>query len=841
MKLFKNKKITLTIIFSLLVSLTVIGGLFYLFNITKNLPPVNNFSSLKVSEATKIYDRTGDTLLYKVFGKQKRTVVPFDKIPEYLKQATIAVEDEGFYHQPAFDWRGILRALITNIKQGRIVQGGSTITQQLAKNLFLTPKQTITRKIKELILAIRLESEYTKDEILAAYLNYIPYGSNAYGVEAASQTYFNKPVEKINLAEAAVLASLPKAPTYYSPWDKKSRKRLIARKNKVLEKMENQNYITEKQKEKAQNKKVKFTTQSIGQIKAPHFSLAVKDKLIQKYGEKKVRTGGLKVRTTLDWEMQKIAKEVIKKGAKRNKKLYGGRNAALVAQDPNTGQILAMVGSKNYFSDKFDGKFNVATQGLRQPGSALKPFVYLTAFSRGYPTKTKLFDVPTEFNTNSPECPPIVTKKSNKNKDCFNPENFDGIFRGAVTMKQALSQSINVPSVKTLYLAGLKNTIKTLQKAGVTTLDDPWKYGLSLVLGGGGVKLNQLTGAYATLADGGVKHSQNMILEVRNKKGEIIDNFKDKSKQVLNKNSTRKINQILSSVELRAGLFQSSIGMTIFEGREVALKTGTTNDYRDAWAMGYTPNIAVGIWAGNNNNDPMTSRGSSLLAAVPMWNNFLTRVFKQKNFPRESFIRPKSKIKAEKPMLNGKEVVKPTTGKKEYPQLHSILYWVNRQNPLGKIPQNPQKDPQYQNWEKSLMHWAKENIKNFKEKYNKPIPPGAKIKKDFSKINKNLQKQIKIRFNNPLNGVFVNKPIEIKINIKSTNKIKRIKLFYNRNQIDEVEKINEKNYLYTKEINKEVRSQNTIEIRVWDNNGQRHKKTIIVYNKDEKEKKTNSE
>ena len=479
-KLRKKHVFQLTlIVFALLAGFGVTAATVYTAVTLKKLPSPEQFGSRQINQSTKIYDRTGKVLLYEIHGEEKRTVVPFEEIPEILKKATLAAEDDNFYHRPAFDWKAIVRAFLVNLREGRIVQGGSTITQQLARNVFLSPKKTLDRKIKELILAIELESKYSKDQIFSFYLNQIPYGSNAYGVEAASLTYFNKPAHDLNLAEAALLAALPKAPSYYSPWGSHE-KELFERQAYVLDRMTELGHINQKEKTAAKETKIKFAPPSQGIIKAPHFSLTIKEYLIGRYGENAVMNGGLEVITTLDWEMQQIAEKVVAEGAKRNEELYKGGNASLVAQDSKTGQILALVGSRDYFDIEHDGNFNVATQGLRQPGSALKPFAYLTAFQKGYDPKTIVFDVPTEFDTTG-----------NPEKS-YRPQNFDEYFRGPVKLETGLAQSINIPSVKILYLAGLDDVLKTIRGFGVNTLKERWRYGLSLILGGGGGKLIEL-------------------------------------------------------------------------------------------------------------------------------------------------------------------------------------------------------------------------------------------------------------------------------------------------------------------------------------------------------------
>lgn len=678
----------------------------WLVKAIKELPSPEQFLGRHIVQSTKIYDRTGGVLLYEIHGEEKRTVIPFEKIPQRVKEATIAVEDQGFYQHQAFDWRAMVRALAVNLVKGRVVQGGSTITQQLAKNAFLTPERTVNRKAKELILAYQIEKRYSKDEILNLYLNTVPYGAGAYGIEAASQTYFSKSAEALSLAESAMLASLPKAPSYYSPWGS-HREELGQRTNYALEQMFKMGFIDAEEKERSQKSAIKFAEQKIGSIKAPHFAIMVKDYLVDKYGEEEVEGGGLKVITTLDWPLQEIAEKAIKEGGQRNSEFYQGRNAALVAQDAKTGQILAMVGSKNYFGEpepvgcepgktcQFEGNFNVATQGLRQPGSAIKPFAYITAFKKGYSPETVVFDAPTEFSVRRDVCPIININFSDKNPLCFHPENFDQKFRGPVNLRNALAQSINVPSVKTLYLATLNNTLETARDFGITTLTDPHRYGLSLVLGGGEVKLIDLVGAYSVFAQEGVKRRQSMILKVENSEGIVLEKYLDNAVQIIDPQYARLINNILSDTDARAPLFQNSLNLTVFPDMEVALKTGTTNDYRDAWTIGYAPSLVVGVWAGNNNNAPMQKQGGSILAAVPIWNEFMRQALN--NQSAEFFNKPEPAPFTDKPMLSGSYLINNA--------VHSILYYIDANNPAGPAPINPENDPQFKNWEEPVRIW----------------------------------------------------------------------------------------------------------------------------------------
>jgi len=684
-----------------LFTVGVAAGVIYVALLIRTLPTPEQFQFHQTSQSTKIYDRTGKVLLYEIHGEQKRTVIPFSEIPTYLKEATIAIEDANFYTRPAIDWEGILRSLWADIRAGAPVQGGSTITQQLAKNIFLSSQKTISRKVKEMILAVELEAKYSKDQILDFYLNQIPYGSNAYGVEAASQTYFGKPAKDLDLAESAIIASLPQAPTYYSPWGDHVSD-LLTRQHYVLDRMAQQGYITQAEADQAKSEKLNFTPPSLGTIKAPHFVMAVKDYLVNKYGEDMVVNGGLKVITTLNWDMQQAAESAVETGVERNTKLYDSKNAALVAEDPTTGQILALVGSANYFDQSIDGNFDMPLQGLRQPGSSLKPFVYLQALEDGYPPNTVVWDVPTEFVPGNPICtaiPDFNNTDADYKKSCFHPQDFEN-FQGPVTFEQALPESINVAAVKVLYLVGLQNALSKLQSFGITTLNDPSRYGLSLVLGGGEVKLIDLLKAYSILSQEGVEHNQTMVLEVDDANGNALEKYQDQSARVDAPTYIRWINYILSNPAFRQPLFQASFNKTVFPGYDVALKTGTTNDYRDAWAFGYTPALAVGVWAGNSDNTPMQHSGTSILAAVPIWSDFLNKVLP--NYPQESFTPPDPLPPNTKPMLNGQYI---NNG-----SIHSILYYVDKNDPAGPVPANPMNDPQFTDWEAGVLDWVSKNM-----------------------------------------------------------------------------------------------------------------------------------
>ncbi len=695
--------------------LLLIGGGLLIFAKTS----VPNFEALKerrVVESTKIYDRTGEVVLYDIHAEVKRTVIAFDQIPKDVKNATIAIEDSDFYGHGGVRIGSILRAFLVNIFSGELRQGGSTITQQLVKKALLTDEKTLTRKIKELILAFKAESIYSKNEILNLYLNEIPYGSNAYGIEAAAETYFGKSTDLLTLAEAAYLAALPRAPTRLSPYGS-HRDELETRKNLVLERMRSLGFISDQEAKRSQDEKVQFVNRALEGIKAPHFALYVKEYLVDKYGEDAVEKGGLKVITTLNWGWQKKAEELAKKFAEENEKKFNAKNLGLVALDPKTGQILAMVGSRDYFDTAREGNFNVAL-ARRQPGSSIKPIVYASAFEKGYDPRTVVFDLPTEFNpscnTDGTPGPGIDPEK------CYHPENYDQKYRGPVSFREALAQSINVPSVKVLYLAGLKNSLRMAERLGIKTLTEPDRYGLTLVLGGGEVKLLELVGAYGAFAANGVLNPTTPILKITNSAGEVLEEYAPSPYPALEPQVAREISDVLSDNAARAPAFGEHSAL-YFPERPVAVKTGTTNDYRDAWVIGYTPNVAAGVWVGNNDNASMEKKVAGFIAA-PFWNAFLTEVFK--DLPREEFV-PPAPTNPPKPVLKGewrggmvykldrisKKLATEFTPEelveeRAIGEVHSILYWVNKENPLGPALSDPTSDPQFKNWESMVRSWA---------------------------------------------------------------------------------------------------------------------------------------
>lgn len=684
------------------------------------LPDFNNFNERKVVESTKIYDRTGEILLYDVHQDVKRTIIPFDQISPNIKNATIAVEDANFYNHLGIEPKSIIRAIFANIFGGGYVQGGSTITQQVVKNTLLTSEKKITRKLKELILSFRLEHELTKDQILALYLNEIPYGGNIYGVSEASRVFFGKKPSDLTIAESAYIASLPKAPTRLSPYGNNTDK-LEQRKNFVLFREKTIGLITEDQYKTALNEKVIFLPRESRGIKAPHFVLWVREYLAEKYGEQTLEESGFRVITSLDYKLQEKAQDVVDKFGPDNEQKFGAKNMGLIAINPKNGQILAMVGSRDYFDIKNNGNFNVTLAPNRQPGSTFKPFVYATGFKKGFTPETTIFDLKTNFNTNC-NSQGIPIYQGIKPEDCYVPENYDGKYRGPVSIREALAQSLNVPAVKTLYLAGLKDSITTARSMGITSLNDPARYGLTLVLGGGEVSLLELTGGYSVFANDGVLNPPTSILRIEDKQGNILEEFTDKSSQVIPSEVAREINDILSDNKARTPAFGSNSPL-YFPNADVAAKTGTTNDYRDVWTIGHTPNITVGMWAGNNDNSPMHKNVAGMIIS-PVWRAYMDEALKLT--PSENFIKPEEKDLTNLPApLQGiwkggeKYTIDTASGKLAtentpqemkkvvvVPEIHNILHWVNKNNPIGPAPSNPTNDPQYNLWEAPVRAWV---------------------------------------------------------------------------------------------------------------------------------------
>ena len=714
----------------------VILGMSILWLSSFRIPDFRDFEQRKVVNSTKIYDRTGKILLFDLHQDVKRTDISFDEMGSNIKNATVAIEDSEFYNHQGIRPTSIIRAILYNIlKIGNNTQGGSTITQQLVKNSLLTQKKTYARKIKEWILAVEVDRTLPKEKILEYYLNENPYGGNVYGIEEAARTYFGKRAQDLTMAEAAYLAAIPQSPTTLSPYGK-NRDKLEERKNLVLRRELDLAFITEEEYQKAKMEEVVFIPQAASGIKAPHFVFFIKDYLEEKYGAEALESG-LNVISTLDYNLQLKGEEIVREGALLNAKSWDGENSGLVAIDPKTGQILTMVGSRGYFDKDIDGNYNIAT-AKRQPGSSFKPFIYATAFNKGFTPSTTLFDLPTEFSTTCNAYGIALPGRSQES--CYKPSDFDGKYRGPMALKDALAQSINIPAVKLFYLVGTRDAIKVAQDMGISTLTDPSRYGLTLVIGGGEVTLLDMTSSFGVFANDGVRNPYTSILKVETSTGKILEEFipEANTRQVLPKNTALTISDIMSDNTARIPTFGVNSKLVI-PGHQVAAKTGTTNNNKDAWTIGYTPSLSVGVWVGNNNNTPMKKGGVSL--AGPIWNKFMVEALK--SFPNEQFERPNLEVNPEtvKPVLRGswqgnenffidkisgklatENTPNETREEKIITNVHNILYWIDRSNITGPPPSNPENDSQFSHWEIPVQNWWVNNAYIYPKTTREQIP-----------------------------------------------------------------------------------------------------------------------
>ena len=717
----ENKNLRKNVILFCAGIFILMTGIIILWLFSMKIPDFHSFGDRKIENSTKIYDRTGKILLYDIHKDTKRTDITFENMGANIKNATVAIEDSEFYNHGGIRITSIFRAVLSNFWGTGRTQGGSTITQQLVKNALLTQEKSYTRKIKEWVLAVKIDKSIPKEKILEYYLNEAPYGGNVYGIEEASKTYFNKDAADLTLAEATYLASIPQAPTTLSPYGK-NKDKLDVRKNLVLSRMLGLNFISQEDYVKAKNEIVIFSPQETTGIKAPHFVFFIKDYLEQKYGSEIVEKGGLKVTTTLDYNLQEKGEQFVKEGALQNEKDWNGKNASLVAIDPKTGQILTMVGSKDYFDKTIDGNFNVATAS-RQPGSSFKPFIYATAFNKGFTPDTVLFDLPTEFQTT---CDAYGNALPGHNqKDCYKPDNYDGKFRGPMSLRDALGQSINIPAVKLFFLAGLSDSLKTAEDMGISTLTDIGRYGLTLVIGGGEVTLLDMTSAYGVFANDGIRNPYTGILKIEDINGKVLEEYTPHNSEILPKNTALTISDILADNKARTPTFGAN-SVLLIPGRDVVAKTGTTNNNKDAWTLGYTPSIVVGVWVGNNDNEPMKKGGAAL--AGPIWNRFINEALK--TLPDEKFEKPDLEIDLQKvkPILRGfwqgnenffidkisgklatKNTPEETKQEKVITNVHSILYWVDRNDILETPPLNPGDNPQFNHWEIPVQNWWTQN------------------------------------------------------------------------------------------------------------------------------------
>lgn len=705
-RIFVFNKI-LVLFFSGFITFVVALPLLFLW-FSRDLPTPGRLVASKYKDATKIYDRKG-VLLYSVYQDENRTYVKLADIPKALKEATISIEDRDFYKNQGFSPIAYLR-VAKNFLMGKGLAGGSTISQQLVKNVLLSPERSISRKIKELILSIQVNQKYSKDEILEMYLNNIPYGGTAIGVEAASEMYFGKKVNKLSKAESVFLAGLPQSPSLYSPFS--GNRYYLGRTKAVLAQMVDNGYITKSESSNIYKQVEKFQfSQKYSSIKAPHFVMYVKEKLEEQFGSQMVLGGGLQVTTSLDYDIQKKAEEIVKDEIDKLKD-YNVNNGAAVVSDPKTGEILAMVGSKDYFDADIDGNFNVAISNNRNPGSSLKPIIYAAAFEKGYTPATMVMDVKTEFPSNEPDKPYYI------------PVNYDGKYRGPMQLRFALANSLNVPAVKMMARVGVDAGMKKAYDMGIQnwepTAENKAQVGLSLALGGRGASLMDEIIAYGVFANKGVRQDSVLILKVVDSRGNVIyENKKKEGKQVISPEIAFLISHILLDNSARSMLFGTQSWLVV-SGKTVSVKTGTTDEKRDNWTIGYTPSAVVGVWVGNSDNSPMNqSIASGVTGASPIWNKIMSYVLKNK--PDEQPYKPDDVIALQIDALAGGLPHGGQSARSEYfikgtePTSESNIYRSkDGQNYLVFREEDPASIDGQNRWQKGIDDWLNTEHKDDK-------------------------------------------------------------------------------------------------------------------------------
>jgi len=825
----KMVKKTVLFLFSAAI-ISLIGLSLLTLILAQGLPDPSVFDERIVPQSTKIYDRTGEILLYEIHGGEKRTIVELEEISPYVIKAALAAEDHDFYQHNGFSLKGFTRSMFRNLLRlfhPSDFRGGSTITQQLARNAFLTLDKTIVRKIREAILTIKIEKNYSKDEILAMYLNQINYGHNVYGIESASKFYFNKESKNLTLAESAYLISLVQSPNYLSPFGYHVEE-LEGRKDWILSRIRTLEYCPEEEIKQAEEEEVVFIPPE-QKFPAPHFIMYVRGLLYDQFSEEELEKGGYTIITSLDVNLQNIAEEVVTKYGDLNEEQVGVQNMGLVAEDPNNGQVLAMVGSRDYWNEEKEGNVNTVLS-TRQPGSSFKPIVYATLFKKGFLPENIIFDTAIDgrvanFSTN-PQIPYLV-------------RNYDEKTRGPVTLRSALAESLNIPAVKVLYLAGIQNSINTAQDFGITTLTDPPEhYGLSLVLGGGGIKLTELVHAYSVFNQDGIYHPQNVILEIKNADNKTIEEFSLESKKVLDTQIARLITSILSDNSARAPTFGWN-NQLHFPNFQAAAKTGTDSEYRDAWTIGYTTSLVSGVWAGNNDRSIVSRTGApGAQLAAPCWHEFMEKA--TKFYPPETFNEPlpytlEDIKRSSVPMLNGnyvhtRDYKNIETGEIiTTKEIHTILYYINKENLLDSPSLNPFRDPQFWNWETPVLIWAQQNIPNFNEEYNLSLGP------DYVPLNDQPTETIiefpdipKIEFLNPQKGSFISTDFNLEVKIESSLDIISTEIFLNKKSLGPLFKKEDNTYYYLVNFYDLV-GQNEIKIEVMDSFNQKGENSIIVF------------
>ena len=781
-KIFQSKKfwykffLVLLILFGIGLLATV--GLFAWYS--KDLP-----SPTKVVRrdgfATRIYDRNGE-ILYDLYQDQKRQPVEFNNLPEALKKATIAVEDKDFYKHKGFDPLAPLR-IIKNFFYFKKLTGGSTLTQQLVKNVLLTSEVSITRKIKEFILAVQIEARYSKDEILLMYLNESPYGGAAWGVGSAAEQYFGKAVKDLTVAESVILAGLPQRPNAYSPFSSNP-KAYVSRTEHVLNRMFEDGYIDKETQLKTveEIKNYQFYQNST-KLLAPHFVFWIKDLLSQKYGEGVAEGGGLKVTTTLDLNLQNEVQKIVGEEIDKSEKLQISNGAALIL-DPRDGQVLAMVGSRDYNSDKTDGQFNVVTQGLRQPGSAIKPITYLMALRKGYSAASLIMDTPVSF--------PIAGQKD------YTPQNYTGKFNGPMSLRDALGNSINTIAVKTLARVGVSNMLQQAYEMGISnlepTVENMKKFGFAVTLGGAEVKMIDLSAAYSAFANGGKRVEAVGILKVEDREGRVLEEFNPiEGKQVMSSEEAFIISDILADNNARALTF-GAVNSLIIPNYKVAVKTGTTNEKKDNWTIGWTPNLLATVWVGNNDSTPMGRIASGVSGAAPIWRKIM--LFALPKREKEDFKIPPKIVNISVDKISGYGVHDEFPSKTEYfiegtqtnilDPIHLRLkvckdkaglatpedvangnydskeyFNFKEEDPISKDGRN--------RWQEGIDSWI--NQQSEKDKY---FPPESFCRSDGA---------VGVNFDSPGDRSTQGNNVEVKVNISALKKITEVKLWIDNSEV----------------------------------------------------------
>ncbi len=804
----KKKLYLMTYIASIFFGIMVAGMFFVIFMFaffSRDLPNPNQLLERSFELSTRFYDKNG-ALLYEVYGDKNRTLIKIEDVSSHVSHATLSVEDSEFYLHKGYSIRGMARAL-KNTFTGEGLQGGSTITQQAIKNTLLTQERTVVRKIKELILSLQLENRYSKDEILQMYLNESPYGGLNYGIYSAAKAYFNKEPKDLTLSESAYLAGLTQSPSYYSQFGSNPEAG-IERRNYVLYLMHERGwvagdgkryYISDEEYEQARNEALKFDTAKIP-LEAPHFTYYVKQFLVELLGQEAVEMGGLKVKTSLDLEVQKLAQDIVTSEIDNSKNL-NIHNGGMVVLDPRDGSILAMVGSRGYNLDpspegcvsgitgenscKFDPFVNV-TLTKRQPGSAIKPITYATMLSQGYTLAYPFLDIPTQFEGSAPDKPYI-------------PENYDGKFRGVMTLRKSLANSINVTAVKALKIVGIDNMIDQAEKMGITTFKDRERYGLALTLGGGETKLLELTGAFSVFAAEGVYRQPNPIIEVTDQKGKIIYKPTQVDKKVLSEEVAFLISDVLSDDGARSDVFGAGSMLNI-PGRQVAVKTGTTDDKRDNYAIGFTPSVVVGVWVGNSNNEKMNPYvASGISGATPIWSKFMAAYLKDK--PVEKFVNPENVEKEEIDKLTGALPYKDFETKREWFAKDtiptSVSDWYQRIEVCkidGRIANDDCSDAgetktrdfvkikaEFPQWQSDVDTWVKNNYSN-DEKYFPPLMV-SKLKFDGDEVSN--KDDVYTQIVGISNGSTVNLNFRLNAEVSSYQDVKRVTFYMDDEKIGE--------------------------------------------------------